>query len=55
MMPASYSLTKFAVTRLTEHVHEAHHQKGYALRPGGVKTSLSDGKLPEGKGREARK
>lgn len=57
LMAMSYSLSKFAVTRLVEHVHEAHHGGGinaFALQPGGVKTGLAEGGLPEGKGWEQR-
>ncbi|KAF2665187.1 NAD(P)-binding protein [Microthyrium microscopicum] len=53
VMAAAYSLSKFAATRLMEHVHEAHKSKGvvaYALQPGGVDTDLAD--VPEGKGWE---
>lgn len=51
------SLTKFAATRQIEHVHEGHHKNGivaYTIQPGGVNTDLT-GKIPEGKGWEARK
>lgn len=57
VMAMSYSLSKFAVTRLIEHVHEAHHSSGinaFALQPGGVKTGLAVDSLPEGKGWEDR-
>jgi len=54
IMSASYSLTKFACTRLIELCHEGHHKNGvvaYAIQPGGVKTDMSDS-VPEGKGWE---
>lgn len=54
MMSATYSLSKFAATRIMEHVHEAHKDNGicaYALQPGGVKSDLSE-QAPEGKGWE---
>jgi len=55
VMAPSYSLSKFAATRLVEHCHESHHRNGvcaFALQPGGVKTDLAD--VPEGKGWEER-
>jgi NAD(P)-dependent dehydrogenase (short-subunit alcohol dehydrogenase family) len=56
VMPTSYSLTKFACTRLIQHAHEGHRKNGvvaYAIQPGGVKTDLAS-VLPEGKGWEKR-
>jgi NAD(P)-dependent dehydrogenase (short-subunit alcohol dehydrogenase family) len=52
-MTLAYSLSKFAVTRLIEHVADAHGEKGicaYAVQPGGVKTEMQE--IPEGKGWE---
>jgi NAD(P)-dependent dehydrogenase (short-subunit alcohol dehydrogenase family) len=57
MMSAAYSLSKFAATRIVEHVHEAHKGKGvcaFAIQPGGVTSTMSD-QIPEGKGWEKRK
>lgn len=56
LMAMSYSLSKFAVTRLVEHVHASHipSVRAYALQPGGVKTALAEASLPEGKGWEER-
>jgi NAD(P)-dependent dehydrogenase (short-subunit alcohol dehydrogenase family) len=54
VMPTSYSLTKFACTRLIQHAHEGHRSNGvvaYAIQPGGVKTDMATA-LPEGKGWE---
>ena len=53
VMAMSYSLSKLAVTRLIEHFHAAHHEKGinaFSIQPGGVKTDLSSVSMPEGKG-----
>ncbi|KAF9527529.1 hypothetical protein CPB83DRAFT_907537 [Crepidotus variabilis] len=53
-MSAAYSVSKFAATRMVEHVHEAHHANGvcaFAIQPGGVKGGM-DGAIPEGKGWE---
>jgi NAD(P)-dependent dehydrogenase (short-subunit alcohol dehydrogenase family) len=55
LMPASYSLTKFASTRLIQLTHEGHHKNGivaFALQPGGVSTDIT---LPQGRGWEKRK
>ena len=56
IMAAGYSLSKFAATRLVEHVSEGHARAGvlaYAIQPGGVKTDMSV-TVPEGKGWEER-
>jgi NAD(P)-dependent dehydrogenase (short-subunit alcohol dehydrogenase family) len=55
LMAAAYSLSKFAATRLVEHVHEGHGRNGvlaYAVQPGGVRTDMA-ATVPEGKGWEA--
>ena len=52
-MSIGYSLSKSAVTRLVEHAHEAHKERGvsvFALQPGGVKTEVQE--VPQGKGWE---
>jgi NAD(P)-dependent dehydrogenase (short-subunit alcohol dehydrogenase family) len=52
IMATSYSLTKFACTRLIQHAHEGHNGNGvvaYAIQPGGVKTDMGSS-IPEGKG-----
>jgi NAD(P)-dependent dehydrogenase (short-subunit alcohol dehydrogenase family) len=57
LMPMSYSLTKFSVTRMIELCHEGHAKNGisaYALQPGGVLTGSGGLPLPEGKGWEKR-
>ncbi|KAF2432453.1 NAD(P)-binding protein [Tothia fuscella] len=52
VMPTSYSLTKFAATRLVELVHEGHKGSGvvaFALQPGGVATGSEKLVVPDGK------
>jgi NAD(P)-dependent dehydrogenase (short-subunit alcohol dehydrogenase family) len=57
MQAGGYTLSKFAVTRLVQLAHEAHHERdgirAFPFQPGGVKTDLAKD-LPEGKGWQER-
>jgi len=50
IMPFAYNLSKFALNRLVEIIHESHHKDGivaYAMNPGGIQTPLVED-YPEG-------
>ena len=57
LQAGGYGLSKFAVTRLVQLTHEAHHERNgiraFAVQPGGVRTDMASD-LPEGKGWEKR-